>query len=315
MSFFVFLGGSMASHVLEIADNKRYLSIVHGNICIKEAEKTIGQIPLDMLACVMLTAQGITISKQFLASMGEANIPVLIMGNNYMPVSMALPVSSHYRQLAVAEEQIKAGDVIKKQIWQKIIIAKINNQAQALETCVLASNPSAKKQIDKLKFLAQRVRSGDKDNKEGQAAQIYWQALFGKGFYRDAEEEGINAFLNYGYSIVRAVCARAICASGLLPMFGVHHHNQYNAFCLADDIMEPFRPFVDCLVYAYIKENKNPLLDTKAKRRLSTILQSPFYLQEEESTLMPIALKAAQALYKSYCAKQVLLEFPQLKKQ
>lgn len=305
----------MASHVLEIAENNRYLSIVHGNVCIKEAEKTVGQIPLDMLACVMLTAQGITISKYFLACMGEANIPVLIMGRNYLPVSMALPVSSHYRHLAVAEEQIKAGDVIKKQIWQKIIIAKINNQAQALEKCVLPADTMIKKHIDKLKFLAARVRSGDTDNKEGQAAQIYWQALFGKGFYRDTEEEGINAFLNYGYSIVRAVCARAICASGLLPMFGVHHHNQYNAFCLADDLMEPFRPFVDCLVYEYIKENKNPVLDTKAKRRLSTILQSPLYLQKEESTLMPIALTIAQALYKSYCTKQVLLAFPRLKKE
>lgn len=310
----------MASHVLEIAENNRYLSIVHGNICIKEAEKTLGQIPLDMLACVMLTAQGITISKQFLAAMGEANIPVLIMGKNYLPVSMALPISSHYRHLSVAEEQVKAGDVIKKQIWQKIIVSKINNQAQALEKCIidkcaLPTNPAVKKHIDKLKFLAQRVRSGDKDNKEGQAAQIYWQALFGKGFLRDTEEDGINAFLNYGYSIVRAVCARAICASGLLPMFGVHHHNQFNAFCLADDIMEPFRPFVDCLVYEYVKKDKAPLLDTKAKRHLSTLLQSPFYLQEEESTFLPIALKVTQALYKSYCTKQVLLEFPQLKKK
>lgn len=305
----------MASHVLEIAENNRYLSIAHGNVCIKEAENTVGQIPLDMLACVMLTAQGISISKQFLACMGEENIPVLIMGKNYLPVSIALPVSSHYRHLTVAEEQIKASDVLKKQIWQKIIIAKINNQAQALEKCVLPTNPVVKKHIDKLKFLVQRVRSGDTDNKEGQAAQIYWQALFGKGFYRDTEEEGINAHLNYGYSIVRAVCARAICASGLLPMFGVHHHNQYNAFCLADDIMEPFRPFVDCLVYEYVNGTKTPLLDTKAKRRLSTILQCPFYLQEEESTLMPIALKVAQALYKSYAAKQVLLEYPQLKKK
>lgn len=305
----------MASHVLEIAENNRYLSIAHGNICIKEAEKTIGQIPLDMVACVMLTAQGISISKHFLACMGEANIPVLIMGKNYLPVSMALPVSSHYRHLTIAEEQVKAGDVIKKQIWQKIIIDKINNQAQALEKCVLPADSSVKKHIEKLKFLAKRVRSGDTDNKEGQAAQIYWQALFGKGFYRDTEEEGINAYLNYGYSIVRAVCARSICASGLLPMFGVHHRSQYNAFCLADDIMEPFRPFVDCLVYEYVQENTPPLLDTNAKRRLSAVLQSPLYLQEEESTLMPIALKTAQALYKSYCTKQVLLEFPQLKQQ
>lgn len=159
------------------------------------------------------------------------------------------------------------------------------------------------------------MRSGDKDNKEGQAAQIYWQALFGRGFLRDVEEEGINSFLNYGYAVVRAVCARALCASGLLPLFGVHHHNQFNAFCLADDIMEPFRPFVDCLVYEYVQKNEVLVLDTQAKRFLSSILQNPFYLQKEESTLLPLVLKAAQGIYKSYCAKEVLLEFPHLKEQ
>lgn len=305
----------MASHILEIAENNRYLSIAHGNVCIKEQEKIIARIPLDMLACVMLTAQGVTVSKTFLTSMGEANIPVLIMGSNYLPVSMALPVSSHYRHLIVAQEQVRAGEVIKKQIWQKIVIEKIRNQAEALEKCVLPHDSAVKKHVEKLKFLAQRVRSGDKDNKEGQAAQIYWQALFGKGFLRDVEEEGINSFLNYGYAVVRAVCARALCASGLLPLFGVHHHNQFNAFCLADDIMEPFRPFVDCLVYEYVQKNEVLVLDTQAKRFLSAILQSPFYLQKEESTLLPLVLKAAQGIYKSYCAKEVLLEFPHLEEQ
>lgn len=309
----------MASYVLEIAENNRYLSIQHKNICIKEQNTVLGTVPLDTVACVMLTAPGITVSKQFLVCMGEENIPVLVMGSNYLPVSMALPVSSHYRQSAVAEEQIKAGPTIKKQIWQQIVIAKIKNQAQALEKCVLPSNTSIKKDIEALKFLAQRVRSGDSDNKEAQAARIYWQALFGKNFLRNAEDEGINSFLNYGYAIVRAVCARALCASGLLPMFGVHHHNQFNAFCLADDIMEPFRPFVDCLVYELIQkyenENMPPSLSVQDKRHISAILQSPLYLEDEESTLMPVVLKTARALYKSIAEKRALLQFPELKKQ
>lgn len=309
----------MASYVLEIAENNRYLSIQHKTICIKEQNTVLGTVPLDTVACVMLTAPGITVSKQFLVCMGEENIPVLVMGSNYLPVSMALPVSSHYRQSAVAEEQIKAGPTIKKQIWQQIVIAKIKNQAQALEKCVLPHENSVKKDIAALKFLAQRVRSGDSDNKEAQAARIYWQALFGKKFLRNAEEEGINSFLNYGYAIVRAVCARALCASGFLPMFGIHHHNQFNAFCLADDIMEPFRPFVDCLVYELIQkyenENMPPSLSVQDKRHISAILQSPLYLEDGESTLMPVVLKTAQALYKSIAEKRLLLQFPELKKQ
>lgn len=307
----------MASHILEIAENNRYLSIQHKNICIKKQNTVLGTVALDMIACVLLTAQGITLSKQFLACMGEENIPVLVMGSNYLPVSMALPVSSHYRHLAVAEEQIKAGPIIKKQIWQQIVAAKIKNQAQALEKCILPSNDGAKKDIETLKSLAQRVRSGDSDNKEAQAARIYWQALFGKNFLRNTEEEGINSFLNYGYAVLRAVCARALCASGFLPMFGVHHRNQFNAFCLADDIMEPFRPFVDCLVHECIQnsENAQPNLTAQNKRRISAILQSPLYMGEEESTLMPVVLKTAQALYKSYGAKRALLSFPELKKK
>lgn len=307
----------MANYVLEIAENNRYLSIQHKNICIKEQENILGTIALDMVACVLLTAPAITLSKQFLSCLGEENIPVLIMGKNYLPISIALPISSHFRHLSIAEEQIKASTTIKKQIWQQIIIAKIKNQTQALEKCILPQNKTVKKDIETLKFLVQRVRSGDSDNKEAQAAKIYWHALFGKNFYRNTEENGINVFLNYGYAIVRAICARAVCASGLLPMFGVHHHNQYNAFCLADDIMEPFRPFVDCLVYEQIKnkEREELYLTPQDKRHISTILQSPLYINEEESTLMPIALKVAQAIYKSYETKRAIINYPSLKKK
>lgn len=298
----------MGDYILEIAEESRYISVSRGHVIIKEGKNKLGEIAIDSLAFVILSANEIVLSKNFLARMGEENIPVIICGKNYMPVSMALPMSSHSRHLTIAEIQVTASSVIKKQLWQSIIIVKIKNQAEILKK----HKPNSHKEIDKLYFLADRVRSGDSDNKEGQAARIYWQALFGKEFYRDVDQAGVNTFLNYAYAILRAVVARALCASGLLPLFGIHHHNAYNAFCLADDIMEPFRPFVDDIVYALHLENACDELDTDAKRKLGQILRCTMYLNTEESTLIPIALKVAQALVRSYKNKTVSLQYPSI---
>ena len=296
----------MGDYILEIAEDNRYISVSRGHVMIKEGDKVLGEVIIDTLASVILSAHGATLSKKFLERMGEENIPIVICGKNYMPISMVLPVSSHSRHLLIAERQVSASPIIKKQLWQSVIMEKIKNQAGILKKY----KPKQNKDIEKLYFLAERVRSGDSDNKEGQAARIYWQALFGKDFYRDTEEVGVNAFLNYGYAIVRAVCARALCASGLLPLFGIHHHNAYNAFCLADDIMEPFRPFVDDIVYSLYLKNVCEALNPEAKRAMGKILRCPMTMNNEESTLMPIALKIAQALVRSFENKKVLIQFP-----
>lgn len=288
----------MADYLLEIAENEKHLCIQRGCVIIKQNKEVIGQIPIDVLAAVILSADGITMSKHFFARMAEENIPVVICGKKYIPLSIMLPYDVHYRTLPVVTAQMQASPVLKKQLWQQIIVTKIKNQAH-----VLAQHHPEHEAIAKLQSLAQKVRSGDSDNKEAQAARAYWPALMGKGFTRDQHADGINVFLNYGYAVVRAACARALCAAGLLPLLGVHHHNSYNAFCLADDIMEPLRPFVDALVLSCCITAQLTELTADHKKKIAHILHTPFPYGGEEHILASITTKMAQGLAKCFLYK------------
>ncbi len=233
----------MADRILEISENQRYVSVQRGSVLVHQGDELLGQVPIDSLSAVILSAEGLTVSQHFLARMAENNIPVVICNKKYMPVSIALPYDAYYRSLPVVTAQLQASPVLKKQLWQRLVTAKIQNQAAVLVQC-----RKEQRTIDRLLKLAKTVRSGDTDNKEAQAARFYWPALLGKGFIRDRDGEGLNIFLNYGYTLLRATCARALCGSGFLPIFGIHHHNSYNAFCLADDMMEPL-PHFFCVVF------------------------------------------------------------------
>lgn len=180
-----------------------------------------------------------------------------------MPASMLMPLESNSVQAETYKFQIDASSPIKKRLWQQIVEAKIKNQAAILNA--IGQDGAI------LKPYYSNVKSGDSDNREGLAARIYWSALFGKGFVRDKDEEGINSLLNYGYAILRAGMARAIMGSGLYPAFGLFHKNRYNAFPLADDLMEPYRPFVDETVFNLIQEG-DLTLDTEAKQALFRIM-------------------------------------------
>ena len=263
-------------------------------------------MPSDSLACVILSADGLSLSRQFLAVMAELGVPVVVCGRNYLPISMCLPCARHYRALAVAEAQIKASPVLRKKLWKLCVAAKIKNQAHVLQT---RRRDAA--EAEKLRLMAEKVRSGDSDNKEAQAARLYWPALMGRGFLRDPDGGGVNAALNYGYAIVRAACARALCAAGLLPLFGIHHHNLYNAFCLADDIMEPLCPFVDALVFDLMQEDpETGLLLPAQKKKLASIQRSPLPFQGEEHSLSSITARMAQSLARSFASASPLLALP-----
>ncbi len=296
----------MGEFILEIAENNRHVCIQRGSVAVLEGRETLGLVPVDSLACVILCADGISLSKHFLAVMAEEGIPVTICGNNYLPVSMSLPYAGHYRALAVVESQMEVSPVLKKQLWQLIVSAKIRNQAQTLETCRPESS-----HIETLFALARKVRSGDSDNREAQAARLYWPALMGEGFLRDPDSGGVNAALNYGYAIIRSACARALCAAGLLPLLGIHHHNVFNAFCLADDMMEPLRPFVDMLVFELAKNDTDDLyLLPPQKKKLAAIQRQPLPFAGEEHTLSSIATRMAQGLARSFTEGRPLLPLP-----
>lgn len=296
----------MGDFILEIAENGRHICIERGSVAVLEKKEELGLVPIDSLACVILSADGISLSKHFLAVMAEEGIPVTICGGNYLPVSMSLPYAKHYRALAVLEAQMQASPVLKKQLWQAVVAAKIRNQAQALHAC----RPDSP-QVEKLVNMARKVRSGDSDNKEAQASRLYWPALMGQGFVRDPDSGGINAALNYGYAILRSACARALCAAGLLPLLGLHHRNAYNAFCLADDIMEPLRPFVDRLVFELAhKDTGNFRLLPPQKKQLAAIQRAPLPFYGEEHTLSSVATRMAQGLARSMTDGKLLLPLP-----
>lgn len=220
-------------------------------------------MPIEDIGIVIVENLRISISLPTFNALCENNCAVVLCDERHMPASMLMPLESNSVQAETYKFQIDASSPIKKRLWQQIVEAKIKNQAAILNA--IGQDGAI------LKPYYSNVKSGDSDNREGLAARIYWSALFGKGFVRDKDEEGINSLLNYGYAILRAGMARAIMGSGLYPAFGLFHKNRYNAFPLADDLMEPYRPFVDETVFNLIQEG-DLTLDTEAKQALFRIM-------------------------------------------
>ena len=198
-------------------------------------------VPIEDLGVVLLENQQTSVTLPLLNALAENEVQVVICNSKGVPNAMLQSMNSNNLQGETLRNQIACGEVLKKQLWKQVVEAKIKNQASLLDN--VGENGNV------LKPFYTNVRSGDVDNREGIAARIYFQHLFGDSFIRNRDEPGINALLNYGYSILRAATCRAIVSSGLLPAIGIYHHNRSNAFPLADDLMEPFRPFVDGVVY------------------------------------------------------------------
>lgn len=208
-------------------------------------------VPIEDIGVVLLENQQTSITLPLLNALAESEVQVVICNSKGMPSAMIQSMNSNNLQGETLRNQIACGEVLKKQLWKQVVVAKIKNQASLLNS--IGENGNV------LKPFYSNVKSGDVDNREGIAARIYFQHLFGDYFVRDRDEPGINALLNYGYSILRAATCRAIVSSGLLPAIGIYHHNRSNAYPLADDLMEPFRPFVDGVVYDLAMQGKTEL--------------------------------------------------------
>jgi CRISPR-associated protein Cas1 len=201
-------------------------------------------------------------------------------------------------------QQIKLSEPARKRLWQAIIRAKINGQARTLQTAKRSAGP--------LLALAAKVRSGDPSNVEAQAARFYWQQLFGEDFRRGNDEEHLNGLLNYGYAIVRAACARALVGAGLHPSFGLHHHNQYNSFCLTDDLVEPLRPLVDLAVYHLGQNGLNEGLTKEHRQSLLEVLAQTCSIGNLRLPLMEALHHYAASLRKVMCGETQRLAIPEL---
>lgn len=198
--------------------------------------------------------------------MAARNIPVIICNQKFQPVSIAQPIIQHNNQTRRFEAQAKAKKGLKNRIWQRLVIGKVKNQHQLLK---LKQSDSA----ERLNRLASLVKPGDPENIEAQAAQVYWPALFGTDFRRNREEKGINSMLNYGYAIIRSSMTSAVLSAGLHPTFGIFHHNRNNPFCLVDDLIEPYRPMVDQVIYRLEQKGYSDVTP-EVKRCLASIATS-----------------------------------------
>lgn len=263
-------------------------------------------VPFGEIAVVIASHPQVSLTHKVLSEMGAAGAIFIACDERHMPVSMLLPLSSHSIQTERFAAQAAASAPLKKQAWKQIVRAKIQAQARLLE--VRTGNDRG------LSALASAVRSGDPANLEAQAARIYWREVFGTcEFRRDSDREGLNACLNYGYAVLRAIVARALCGAGLHPSLGVHHHNRYDTFCLADDLMEPFRPLVDTEV-AKLMDARGPdvPLDREAKQGLLAPLMGRFTAEGESRTLFDWANRVASSLVSVIEGSGERLEIPAL---
>lgn len=242
-----------------------YLHIKDEQLVISSKENGEDKtIPAEDIGFVMLENPQTTITLPAIQKLNDHNVALICCNKEHHPVAMLLNLDGHHLQGELFRNQISAGDPLKRQLWKKIIEAKIKNQAALLK--------KIGKPEGALPYLARDVKSDDKTNREGAAAREYWKILFGKGFYRDRYGKPPNHFLNYGYTILRAAVARALTGSGLLPTIGIHHHNRYNAYCLADDIMEPYRPFVDDAVFKIWNQSHEQIITKETKSLLLSTL-------------------------------------------
>ncbi|MGQ0661759.1 type II CRISPR-associated endonuclease Cas1 [Sphingosinicella sp.] len=277
---------------VDIATDGRHLSTHRGFLIVEEDGAEIGRVALDDVHAVIVHAHGATWSGSLVARLAERGAPIVFCGPNHNPIAVTLPLEGHHAQNARMQAQWGASRPLEKQLWRRIVQAKIAMQGSLLDA---RGAPGAAG----FQLIARRVKSGDPDNVEAQAARRYWPALMGKDFRRDRAALGANALLNYGYTVMRATCARAVVAAGLHPTIGIQHSNRGNAFALADDLVEPFRPLVDALVAAMIEEGIDAL-DPPLKRRFARLIALDLRIAGEASPVSVAAQRLAQSLAKAF---------------
>jgi len=286
----------MVGQVVEITDPGHWLKKSRGFLQVHKRGERIGQVPLDDIAAVLISVPGSAVSTELLDQLAQRNIPMVVCGRNYLPSTWTIPVQGAVRQFGVMQAQAKLSQPRRKRFWQHIVRVKIKNQAEVLGR--------AGKHNRDLDHMARKVRSGDPDNLEAQAARAYWQRLFGADFRRDRTAPGLNSALNYGYTVARACVARGVMGAGLHPSFSVHHRNPQNPFNLVDDLLEPFRPVVDHMVWE-AKETYSDELTAEAKARLAALPALPLPLPEGLSPLSLAAVRICRA-FSRYCQGEPL---------
>jgi CRISP-associated protein Cas1 len=291
----------VVGRVVEIATDGRQLSVYRGFLVIGESGAEIGRVALDEVAAVVANAHGLGYTNNALVELSRRGVPVVLCGANHMPAAIVWPVDAHHLQTGRMNNQIAASLPLKKRLWAQLVRAKILAQGATLAAVGAPSGG--------FYLLSRKVRSGDPDNVEAEAARRYWRLLLGPDFHRDKNGPGINGLLNYGYAVLRAGVARAVMAAGLHPGFGLKHSNRSNPMVLVDDLMEPFRPVVDREVRRIVGHGISEV-DSEAKAALARIMIIDLPTALGMSPLMICAERLAQSLARAFAGESDRLDLP-----
>ncbi len=291
----------MIGRVVEIAEDGRHLARSRGFLTVESEGREIGRVPLDDLAAVVASAHGITYSNDLLVALAERCVPLVLCAANFRPAGFLWTADGHHEQGGRMSDQAAASKPLRKRLWAQIVSAKIECQGATLEA---AGAPHRG-----FRLLARSVRSGDPENVEAQAARRYWRLLFGDDFRRDRGAGGVNAMLNYAYTVLRAGAARAIMASGLHPSLGLAHRQRGNSFALADDLMEPFRPVADLLVHDLARGGTRDV-DKETKPVLARVLVTDMSTPRGVSPVGLCLQRLAQSAARCFAGEARTLELP-----
>lgn len=269
------------------------LSLADGQMVVEQSDAAV-RLPLEDVAWVVLDTPQASLTASLLSACMEAGVAVITTDRTHIPNGIALPFHGHHRQAEMAWKQIALGAPLKKRLWQAVVRRKILNQSANLA----ALGRDGGKVVAE---MARHVGSGDPDNVEARAARQYWQSLF-DGFRREDDEDRRNKLLNYGYAVIRSAIARALVANGLLPAFGIHHASVSNAFNLADDVIEPFRPFADRLAFAQTAQGNGPDLTLADRRAMAGVLSADCRMAGAVTPLLAATEQTSASLCRAIAA-------------
>ena len=286
--------------------NPAYLSLSNAQLVIKRGDGLDTETrPIEDIGVILLDHPQITLTHGLINALLSNKSAIISCDRLHLPSGLMLPIKGHTEQSKRYRIQVNSSQALKNNLWQQTVIAKIKNQRRVLD---IYQKPSKR-----LSILSKRVISGDPSNIEGQAAAYYWSTLLGRDFKRERDGEPPNGLLNYGYAILRSLVARALSSSGLMVTHGIHHRNKYNAYCLADDIMEPYRPFVDIAVAdLYLNQNVESFLNIESKKTLLSIGQVDAYFGKLKRPLMVGLSSTTASLYHCYEGTKRKIIYPKI---
>lgn len=295
----------MTKRIVEVATEGCYLKVRHDQLVIEQEGVEVGSIPIEDMSALVIDHPQTLITQAVLRELVKSNVMVVCSDNKHHPIGLFLPLDSHTTQTERFAAQVELGLPTKKNLWKQIVQGKVRGQARVLHD--VTGNDAGISQ------LVKKVRSGDPNNIEAQAARRYWSRLFtSEQFKRDRFAEDQNRYLNYGYAVLRALVSRSLCAAGLHPSIGIHHKNRYNSYCLADDLMEPYRPLVDINVWQIVEDHGHETeMDREIRRRLIEIIKREVSIDGEKLTFQGAVQKSAQSLARIMQGQEKLLSLPE----